>query len=158
MSTRFEDEILKAAEEYRVRKVEQERDARMQQAAFEVEKYRSVDGKTWRSAPTLAQEATKPVPLGVQELTARMDTRLHHREIMVTSDGICLVRMNGGWHTLRDDFSVVIELAPEYLNRAYGPVSPATGAEHPDTARPVATLTTNAGTFSWPQTQKEGLR
>src|SRR5688572_19642901 len=55
---------------------------------------------------------TSPPALGVRELAARMDPRLHHQEIMVTSDGIVLVRMMGHWHTLADDFSVKIDLAP----------------------------------------------
>lgn len=76
-----------------------------------------------------ALRATQPPPLGVAELAARMDRRLHHKEIMVTSAGLVLVRMEGGWQTLRDDFSVVIDLAPPFNSLMAGACAPATGCD-----------------------------
>jgi hypothetical protein len=45
-------------------------------------------------------------------LKAVIDDRLLGKPIMVTEDGIVLVMLDGHWHTLSDDYSVRIDLAP----------------------------------------------
>jgi hypothetical protein len=40
------------------------------------------------------------------------DARLKGKPIMITADNIVLVLIDRGWHVVRDDFAVLIELAP----------------------------------------------
>lgn len=56
----------------------------------------------------------------LRHLVASVDPRLRGKTIMITEDGLVMVQMQGGWQTVREDYSVKIDLAPPSSNMLVG--------------------------------------
>lgn len=50
----------------------------------------------------------------LKEFGESCDPRLRGKAIMVTAEGLVMARIESGWYLVREDMSVVIDLAPVF--------------------------------------------